>query len=278
MNLLSPQAYERALKSIFSKGKQLAFKVKDVFVVPNYKKFLRDHIDLRFQGWTRGESTQLQWKFEKAPEEHRSFFPLGVRVQYRAFCSDETIEIRDISNSAMIKLCVHLIICVYTDDIPRSKWIDMGILVGFQAAKTMVSWQPKISVFRPKGMHILTSFPVEPFEPDIFIQGSRQRLMKLVTSIRTNFSFKAGRDYNPTSEWDLFASDCAPLTDSANEFVTTKGLHCPLGKILLGSEDLTHCTPVALSSSAENSLPVCRTGNSVAWYIYMRSMHLINSK
>ena len=178
----------------------------------------------------------------------------------------------------MIKLCVHLIICVYTDDIPRSKWIDMGILVGFQAAKTMVSWQPKISVFRPKGMHILTSFPVEPFEPDIFIQGSRQRLMKLVTSIRTNFSFKAGRDYNPTSEWDLFASDCAPLTDSANEFVTTKGLHCPLGKILLGSEDLTHCTPVALSSSAENSLPVCRTGNSVAWYIYMRSMHLINSK
>lgn len=97
MNLLSPQAYQRALEAIFSRGK-LALKVKDVFVVPNYKKFLGGCIDPRFQGWTKGDSTQLQWKFEKAPEAHQSFFPLRVRVQYRAFCSDELIEIRDISN------------------------------------------------------------------------------------------------------------------------------------------------------------------------------------
>jgi hypothetical protein len=142
----------------------------------------------------------------------------------------------------------------------------MGRLVGFQAVKTLVSWQPKISVLRPKGMHILTKFPVGLFEPDIFIQGSRQRLLKLLESIKVHFSFKGGRDFNPSSEWESFASTEAPLTDSVNDFVRTKGLHCPLGEILLGKEVLSVSSPIVLSSSTKADLPVCSTANSVAWY------------
>jgi|LauGreDrversion2_2_1035103.scaffolds.fasta_scaffold10458_3 hypothetical protein len=91
MNLLSPDAYYRALKHIFSKDK-IPFDVKDVFVVPNYKDFLKPQIDSRFQGWTRGDLTQLQWKFQKVKKDY--IFPLGVKIEYRSFCSDEVFEIK----------------------------------------------------------------------------------------------------------------------------------------------------------------------------------------
>jgi hypothetical protein len=97
MNLLSPYAYHRALNKIFSEDK-IAFEVKNVFVVPNYKKFLLSHIDNRFKGWTRGDITQLQWKFEKVGIDES--FPLGVRVQYRSFCSEEVFEIKNTGNKS----------------------------------------------------------------------------------------------------------------------------------------------------------------------------------
>jgi hypothetical protein len=114
-------------------------------------------------------------------------------------------------------------------------------------------------------MHILTSVPDKPFEADTFVQGSRQRLLKVVESIAHHFTFNAGRDFNPSSEWQAFAAERAPQSDSVKDFTAWKGLNCPLANLLLGLE----CSTLSSSASGEPAIkkPMARTiaGNSVAW-------------
>jgi hypothetical protein len=45
-------------------GDILHFDVIDVFVVPDYKEFFEGHYTAP-ENWSRGENTQLQWKFDR---------------------------------------------------------------------------------------------------------------------------------------------------------------------------------------------------------------------
>ena len=94
--LLSAHAYERELREIYSKQK---FDIVDVFCIPDYTSFFSKCLDPKFQGWAREERTQLQWRFDKPPTKDADFFPHGVRIQYRAFSSNEVVEIFKIGNN-----------------------------------------------------------------------------------------------------------------------------------------------------------------------------------
>jgi len=111
-------------------------------------------------------------------------------------------------------------------------------------------------------MHILTSLPNDLFQADVFIQGSRKRLDKVIELIAFHLDFNAGRDFNPSDEWRAFA-ELAPKTDNVNDYLSWKGLHCPLAEVLLGYEKCAS----SYSSSIESRIPMVHTiaGNSVAW-------------
>ena len=140
-----------------------------------------------------------------------------------------------------------------------------GLPIGFQAVRHAVSWGPKMSLERPKGMSILLSAPSALFEADTFVQGSRKRLEKVVESISFHFTFNAGRDFNPTLEWQSFAADDAPQTDNVNDYTSANGLKLPLGEVLLGLENGALSSAVSSSDRSVKPMACSYAGNSVSW-------------
>jgi hypothetical protein len=138
-----------------------------------------------------------------------------------------------------------------------------GILIGYQVVRTRVSWFPKASLQRDKGMHILKSQPSQLFEADTFISGSRKRLEKVVESVKENFKFNAGRDFNPCIEWENFALIEAPKSDDVNDYTKVKGLHCPLASYLLGYEEFINSSTAKICSDEEKYMPCAETGNQI---------------
>jgi hypothetical protein len=77
---------------------RLKNEVEEIFAVPNYIKFFedRDCLDNNFANFAKLEHTQLQFIFEKC--EANDFFPLGVRMLYRAYSADSVLEIEPVAN------------------------------------------------------------------------------------------------------------------------------------------------------------------------------------
>jgi hypothetical protein len=76
--------------------------VEEIFAVPNYIKFFedRDCIDKSFSNFAKMEHTQLQFIFEKC--DVNEYFPLGVRMLYRAYAADSVIEIEPEANLTFV--------------------------------------------------------------------------------------------------------------------------------------------------------------------------------
>ena len=93
----------------------------DLFAIPDYCEWLEGSkcIDPAFSRWTKEVNTQHQWKFERV--EPSEYFPWGVRVMYRAFASDEVVE-------------------VVKSVAPHST--DAGRFVGLKAIRVRVFWYP----------------------------------------------------------------------------------------------------------------------------------------
>lgn len=84
-SIVSPQQYKEFLYSVFDKKhendrRRPSFHCIDLLAVPDYKSYFGevggDYIN-KFEGWTKGESSQLAFKFE-AVDIDKSYFPLGV--------------------------------------------------------------------------------------------------------------------------------------------------------------------------------------------------------
>ena len=120
---LSIQPYTNDLHKLplFLLFTQIPVEVCDLFAIPDYIEwFDRDKcIDSRFSRWTKTVNTQHQWKFEAV--EPSEYFPYGVRVMYRAFASDEVVE-------------------VVKSVAPHST--DAGRFVGLKAIRVQVYWYP----------------------------------------------------------------------------------------------------------------------------------------
>ena len=79
--------YKEALYSTFKSKVE----VEDIYVVPDYSAILTEYGDPNFSCYAKGENTQLQFTF--AAVEVSSDYPTGVKVNYRAYCSDKVYEI-----------------------------------------------------------------------------------------------------------------------------------------------------------------------------------------
>lgn len=79
------EAYQEAINNRF-KNTKLKTEVIDVYVIPDYRLFFGDCIDIQLANLHKEEQTQLQWKFESVPKTAQ--FPLGVQASWRAYCSD----------------------------------------------------------------------------------------------------------------------------------------------------------------------------------------------
>jgi hypothetical protein len=74
------------------KDKKLQASVQDVYIIPDYQKFLRGCIDPKLSGYAKLEKTQHRWQFEAVDKS--AHFPQGCKVTYRAYASDRVIEIQ----------------------------------------------------------------------------------------------------------------------------------------------------------------------------------------
>jgi len=209
----TPQQYQSEIEKALSSKKQ-ACKVVDVFAVPDFKTLLDKHIDPTFNAQTKMEKTQLQWTFEAVtPDE---YFVNGVRMFYRAYAAEEVVQIiEDPSKQCGIdaKKCDIF-------DYPQ-KNVDKNIMVD--------------------GMTVLNSLPAQKPPPYPFVKGGREVLDAVIVKVRGEF-----QRCHPAvvQEWTDWAKDCAPASDSVEEHLAKKPLHCPLGDILFGGDPVDP-TPVA---------------------------------
>jgi len=60
--------------------------VEDVYICPDYSKYLEPSIDPHFRGMHKGKHTQHQWRFEAV--KVCTLFKFGCKTTYRAYSSD----------------------------------------------------------------------------------------------------------------------------------------------------------------------------------------------
>ncbi len=97
----TPQDYEAAIKESFKQQVE----VEDIFVIPDYTAALKSCGDSDFGCYAKKEQTQLQFTF--CAVDICNDYPTGVKVNYRAYCSDEIVEIRNGSNQVYPDLNVY---------------------------------------------------------------------------------------------------------------------------------------------------------------------------
>ena len=81
------EAYKQALYSTFKSKVE----VEDIYVVPDYSTILSECGNSNFSCYSKGGNTQLQFTF--AAVDVSNDYPTGVKVNYRAYSSDQIYEI-----------------------------------------------------------------------------------------------------------------------------------------------------------------------------------------
>jgi len=187
--VLTPQAYEAVIKAALSKPHR-PVKVVDLFAVPDYKSLLDELVCDNLSNYMKEEETPLQFIFESVPVSED--YPFGVKVQYRAYCADEVIEIWEGEGESF----------------PH----------GFQPVKVEVKSYP---------VNIIKALPREDCRiyPQQFVAGSRAELEKVANQMISEI-----QNTNPGAarEWEEFLDIC-PRNDSVMSYLAHTGpLEIPL--------------------------------------------------
>jgi hypothetical protein len=120
---LSPDEY---LQLILEALKSYNPEVIDLFAIPNYEEVLTPCIDKNFSRYCKEEQTQHQFIFESVTPSDD--FPFGVKMTYRAYSTDETIEIFE---SEMVLFCKLLLSSSSSLIINGFYYYYLIIIVGF---------------------------------------------------------------------------------------------------------------------------------------------------
>jgi hypothetical protein len=98
--ILTPQEQQRQTEDAFVVNGEKPVRVEDVFCVPDYKEYFKGYTKIKraFKPYKEKPRSQLQFIVEavepnKDTGKYPAEFPLGVRTFYRAYPTDETIEI-----------------------------------------------------------------------------------------------------------------------------------------------------------------------------------------
>jgi hypothetical protein len=233
----TPQQYDTCISKYLS-TKRKSCTVVDVFAVPDFKKLLDDYVDPALRAQSKCEKTQLQWSFEACtPDE---FFKNGVKIFYRAYSTDEVCQIIEDKNAKMCGVVAK--VCDVFDFPVKNAFA--GILVD--------------------GMTILQSLPMRKPDPYPFLQGSREVLDKVLVKVQQEFG-----TCHPklVADWQKWAAEEAPASDSVDEYLLRKPLHIPLGDILFSDKavDDTIIDPTWDTNLTSQKLQRLRTTDCVAW-------------
>jgi hypothetical protein len=234
--VLTPQQYEAQIIKALSTNKH-ACKVVDLLAIPDYKKLLDAHIDPEFSACTKMEKTQLQWTFEAVTPD--DFFPHGVRVFHRAFSSDNVVQILEDPS----KTCKVYAKASDVFDFPIRDF-SKGIL--------------------RDGMHVMTSLPTEYPTPYPFVEGSREVLDAVLVKIRSEYQVNHA---DVVMDWNIWAGEVAPKSDSVDEYIRDHPLVFPLGDILFSDKpvDPAVVEPWGDENSIIRNLERMRTTDCVKW-------------
>jgi len=233
--VLSPQAYEEILMKALRERKNV--KIVDLFVVPDYLKYLQPFIDPEFANYSKGKNTQLQFIFEAVvPEDH---FPHGVKTTYRAYASDNVVKILENESSPCCFEAINEVTSIFPESYVRSD-----------------------GTIQPEGMYILKCLPDENsvIQPMGFIDNSRELLVNIANKIHKElFKYNAKR----AQDWIDFVENIAPQTNSATTYLNENPMHVPLRQILFSNATIDSTSILPVKSS--NSLPSIKTIPTVRW-------------
>ena len=130
-------------------------------------------------------------------------YPSGVKVTYRKYAADYTIEI-----------------------VPKTMPTEDGIYL--EARQVESRWYPE------NGFFLLHSFPSGSLLPVDFVQGSHSQLMDTYKEVKKRWAITCP---NVVEDWAAFIDEC-PKSDDVYEYLQTHELYIPLKDILFKGTDV----------------------------------------
>ena len=83
----------------------LHMEIHNIVILHDWRAFMEECTDGNLGRWAKEEMTQHQWKFEKCANDAN--FPLNVKVFYRSYAADETVETTILQNEYVLWVCLH---------------------------------------------------------------------------------------------------------------------------------------------------------------------------
>ena len=204
MHICTHKQYKNVIRRAFIGGSTPPVEVFDLLAIPDYAGYILPHMG-KFERYAKGEWTQLQFTFTAVPVDAINY-PLGVKVQYRAYCEKAVVLIQQSSlhESGLIPVNVDVVTYPIED-------AEGG-----------------------NGLSCLASLPCGPLKPDKFVKDSHVVLKEIVRSITKHFKSKP----EVVAEWKEWEAN-APKTDDAGEYCSTHPLVIPFANELFGLEVTT---------------------------------------
>jgi len=242
-HVLTPQSYTQALKECLKRKREEEFlEIKDIIVIPDYEKHFQGCWDKKFGHYAKGVNTQHQFIFESVPTS--TLFPLGCKTTYRAFSSDEVVELIE----------------------------DINSITGLTAVNTKVTTFPVNTIDNENvvGMFFLHKFPDKLFQPVPFLTGSSEEFQDVMFKVNAFWAKQAVHNVN---DWKDFQDKTPiPSSDSVLDYIDAnpQQFYIPL------LQELFHKIPSERESSIGfnsqnttqqliNNLPVVTVQPVVSW-------------
>jgi hypothetical protein len=194
--------WKRAIEKSLTTAKMNCYAV-DILAIPDYVKYLKPHMG-KIERYAKGKWTQLQFTFESCPVDPK-YFPLGVKMTYRAYCEDKVV---------LIKQCQTHVTGV------EPYLVDV---VTFPIADPTTG--------APAGMSLLKSVPIGTLQPDKFVKGSKAILDTVFSSIVRHFKVNKPQ---VVEEWKDWIANVAPQSDDSGQYCASQPLEIPFQYELFG--------------------------------------------
>jgi hypothetical protein len=197
-DILTPFDYKKGVEEAF-KESTLQPEVIDVFVIPEFSKFIYDSVDNFLSHLHTLDFTQLQWIFEECTPD--IYFPYGVKTTYRRYSSDRVCEIRE--------------------QAPNQCTTIIGQQTGLEPYAVCVEIFPNNKTFddRPvEGFSLLTKLPCSgrtPWLPSLFAENTKKVFDKVYSGVMNFFAVGS----IARNEWVQWLTKIAPRTDDVFEYL-----------------------------------------------------------
>lgn len=213
--ILTPQEYEKLVRSVFKKKKDARIEVIDIFICPDYIHLMWDCIDHEIKRIWKKEQTQHQWIFTSVERDINHRF--RVHTEYRAFDQPYVFNIIDIDPSVTPQ---------YTTD--------------FRVEYAEVPTQPTHDN-KDEFICFLSKFPTRSIKPVGIYKDSTFLFQKTLDEINKYFTTR--KNNNVLKEWSEF-SQSMPKTDNVRDYLDEIKInsYVPLKQELFGNSidhDLT---------------------------------------